>query len=819
MKDKEDRLAKLTDNAKDVLAKAYNLAKAIGSTQVALEHVFVELLALDRGLAARFLKSLGVDLDKTVQSIKRELERVNAKKELLISDKVKELIKTAFLLAHEFGHVYVGTEHILLAFLKSKEFPYLRELEVAGLNYKSMKEKLLSYATYAPGIFTQEKKSTTRGKDAMSYFGRNLNHLAKKGKLMPIVGREKEIDRMIRILARHTKNNPILIGEAGAGKTAVVEGLVQRIVRGEVPESVKNLEVYQIDLASIIAGSKVRGDVEQRLLVLLSEVTSSPNRILFIDEIHMIVGAGATGQDRSMDVANILKPRLTDGSVRIIGATTLAEYREYFEADSALTRRFQPIMVDEITVEGSIKILRGVSPRLEEYHGVKICDEAIQAAARLSDRYITDRFLPDKAIDVIDEAAAGEKLRRENNNKGYGKMVSALEFLKEKKGKALKQKHFEEALAYKKEADKVESNIRKVGKKKTVSISRGEFKVTEEDIKRVISEWSGVPVMTLSAGEVKALRGVTRRIARKVIGQKDAVNRVTATLKRSRLGISDSRRPLASFLFLGPTGVGKTEMAKVVASEFFGSEKFLIQVDMSEYMEQHSVSKIIGSPPGYVGYQKGGQLTEEIRKRSYSVVLFDEIEKAHPDLLNILLQILEEGQITDSKGRKINFKNTIIILTSNIGAEDIGKDKVLGFKVEGRKRKGGTIDVAYERMRERLTDELKKALRPEFINRVDEIVIFRGLDEKDAVKITKLLLKESQDRLKERKIRLDIDKAAIKLIAKEGFSDEYGARNLRRKIQELIENPLADLLLDQKDKVSKVRVAKVGNTLKLNPAS
>lgn len=815
----EKKLEKLTENTKEVLANSYNLAKEMGDSKVRIEHVFISLLSLDKGLAARFLKSLGIDIAKTVQSIKAKITVANAyQKDITISEEVRGVIRTAFLLAHEFGHVYVGTEHILLAFLRNQNLDFVRELEAAGFNFDSMKEKLFAYATYAPGIFVKGQKDEEKGGDVIGYFGRNLNILAKEGKLMPIIGRSKEVDRLIRILARHTKNNPVLMGEAGVGKTAIVEGLVQRIVKGNVPESIKNIEIYQIDIASIIAGSKVRGDVEQRLLVLISEIASSPNKVLFIDEIHMIVGAGATGPDRSMDIANILKPRLTDGSIRIIGATTIVEYRRYFEEDSALARRFQSIMVEEITVPDSIKILSGIKSRLEEYHGVKIIKDAVFAAVKLSDRYISDRFLPDKAIDVLDEAAAAEKLKQEEGYKGYSEMSSKLLELKQKKDKALKNHLFEKALSFKKQESEIKDDIKKVSKTQKDSISKGKFKVTEDDIKRVISEMTGIPITTLSTVERKTLRGITRRVARRIVGQKDALKRVTSTLKRARLGISDERRPLASFLFLGPTGVGKTEMAKVIAREFLGSEKALIQVDMSEYMEQHSVAKIIGAPPGYVGFQEGGQLTERIRKRPYSVVLFDEVEKAHPDLLNILLQLLEEGHITDSKGRKVSFKNAIIILTSNIGAEDIGKDEILGFELQGNKREVKKIDLVYERMRDRLTEELKKVLRPEFLNRIDEIVIFRGLDKEDSEKITQILLKEVKRRLLEKEIKIDIDDIVVRLIARKGFSKEYGARNLRRKIQEMIENPLSDILLTSKDKISLIRIQTEGKKIKFIPS-
>lgn len=817
---------KLTENAKEVLSNAYRMAKDIESSEIIPEHVFIALLELDKGLAARFLRSLGIDITKTVESIRLQVQQKSSAKsndkrgEISVTDSVKNLIKSAFVLAHEFGHVYVGTEHILLAFLKNKDLTFVQELEVAGLDFDTMREKLFAYATYTPGIFVKGKEPKEKEKDAISYFGKSLNDLAKEGRLMPIIGRNKEIDRMIRILSRQTKNNPILVGEAGVGKTAVVEGLVQRIVRGEVPESIKDLEIFQIDLASILAGSKVRGDVEQRLLVLISEVTESPNKVLFIDEIHMIVGAGATGPDRSMDIANILKPRLTDGSVRVIGATTLAEYREYFEEDSALTRRFQPITVEEISVSDAMVILEGVRSRLEEFHGVKITNEALEQSAKLSDRYITDRFLPDKAIDVLDEAAAAEKLNREHAYRGQAEMLSELVTIKKKKDRAIKQHRYDKALDYRKRESEVESGLKEASSREKQSIEKGKYRVDGEDIKQVVSEWTGIPVTTMTAGELRSLRGLKRRILKFIIGQRDAVQRVTATLKRARLGLSDERRPMASFLFLGPTGVGKTELAKRIAKEYFGNEKSLIQVDMSEYMEQHSVAKIIGAPPGYVGYQEGGHLTEQVRKRPYSVILFDEIEKAHQDLLNILLQVLEEGSITDSKGRTVNFRNTIIIMTSNIGAQDIVKDKVLGFDVSSSQKDGKEIDVAYEKMRERLTEELKNVLRPELINRIDEVVIFRGLDKKDAEKITKVLIGDVNRRLKEKGITVNVSDTAMKYIAKKGFSEEYGARNLRRKIQELIENPLSDLLLKSKDPVDTVEVKKQKNgKLTLTPVT
>lgn len=804
MNNKDKKLDKLTENAKNVLAKSYSLAKKLNQKTVLPEHVFIALLSLDRGLAARFLRSLGIDVDKTVESVKSRLPKKKSKvKKILVSKAVKDLIKNAFRLASEYKHIYVGTEHILLALIQDKNLDFVKELELAGLDFDTIRGRLFEYATYAPGIFVEEKEMGYEKPTATEYFGRSLNELYQKGKLMPIIGRNEEINRTIRILARQTKNNPILVGDAGVGKTAVVEGLVQKIEKGEVPHSLKDLVIHQIDLASIIAGSKVRGDVEKRLLALISEVSSSPNKVLFIDEIHMIVGAGATGSDRSMDIANILKPRLTDGSIRVIGATTLVEYRRYFEGDSALARRFQSVLVDEISEDDAIKVLSGIKSRFEEYHGVKITEAAVKAAVKLSRRYIANRYLPDKAIDALDEAAAEEKLKREEVFEGYNEITEKLSQLEKEKEKAIEEKKYEEALGIREEELSMKDIVKtqEDDKKKTV----GKYKVDGADIKRVVSEWTGIPLETMSTDQKEKMINLEDNISEKIIGQEEAVERVASALKRARVDISDENRPLASLFFLGPTGVGKTEMAKVIADEFFGSEAALFQVDMSEFMEQHSVAKIIGSPPGYVGYREGGQLTEKVRKRPYSVVLFDEIEKAHPEMINILLQILEEGHITDSKGKKINFKNTVIIMTSNIGAEDIGKDDVLGFRV---KENTGEFDQAYDRMRKKLIEDLKKELRPEFLNRIDDVVIFRGLDEKDAVKIASILVDDLKDRLEERDINLSIHKSSLKLIAKEGFSEEYGARNIRRKIQEMIENPLADILLESDEQAIDVKIRK-----------
>ncbi|HEC65662.1 MAG TPA: ATP-dependent Clp protease ATP-binding subunit [bacterium] len=739
----------------------------------------------------------------------------SSKRSPKIAEILKRILTESFLTAKEFGHVYVGTEHLLLTLLKHPELGFVRDLHAAGLDPKFVLDSLMSFATYQPGMFTKlsERNEEFEEQSALSYFVKDLNKEAKEGKFLPVVGREAEIERTIHILSRKTKNNPILVGEAGVGKTAIVQGLVQRLTKGNVPSSFKGKQIIQLDLTAIIAGSKVRGDVEERLLAVIREVSEDKNKIVFIDEIHMIVGAGAAG-NTSMDVANILKPHLTSGDFRVIGATTYSEYQQYFEEDEALNRRFQPIRVEEISVDDSHKVLKTLKKTFEDYHKVKITEEAIVEAVKLSDRYITDRYLPDKAIDLIDEASAGMKVGNERGAGEYEGVKNKLAGLRKTKLEKVQRSDLDGALAARSKEKELEIKLKELDgaeKKRKKNIV-----VDIEEMRTVVSKWTGIPVNTLGSSDFKSLKGLNRALSRKIVGQKKAVTSVASALKRSRVGLSDTKRPLASFLFLGPTGVGKTEMAKVVATELFGSDDALIQVDMSEYMEQHSVSKLIGSPPGYVGYQEGGQLTEKVRRRPYSVILFDEIEKAHPELLNVLLQVLEEGQMQDSKGRKVNFKNTIIIMTSNIGAQEIGDDKLLGFDIETKesekKPQSKELDKAYEEMEETLLEELKDTLNPEFLNRLDDVIIFRGLDENDAKKIAKLLMDEVNERLSEKNMKIKYGKKVIDFLVTEGFSKEYGARNIRRKIQELIENQMAEKMVDEgigdeKGKEREVRVS------------
>ncbi len=812
---------RLTDNARKAILKSYELAgqdKANTERSIQPRHLFAALLLTKNNLAARLLEKLGIDLASTAKAV---LEGSAAAKDaaqvvatadaalsfppklaagmyLAPSDDYKKVLGEAFIEASSLDHVYTGCEHILLAMLKAGHLQFVKDLEEAALGYEKVKSELLSFGSYQPMGAASAAATGQMGEDsegptgALEFFGKSMNEIAKNKKYMPVLGREKEISRVIHILSRQTKNNPILIGESGVGKTAVIEGLVSQIVAGDVPKSLRNLEIIQIDVAAIIAGAKVRGDVEDRLMAIMNDIQKSENKAIFIDEIHTIVGAGAMGG--SGDVANLLKPYLTSGDLRVIGATTTDEYRRYFEEDGALSRRFQPIKVEELDQESTLKVLELLAPRFESYHRVKITPEAMQEAVKLSARYVNDRRLPDKAIDLIDEAAAKRKIMRDGKEVVNQEFEGALVNLAERKAQALRDGDLETASKLRELESEVEQKIKKQTKVRSKVSTR--YKVVPEDIREIISDWTKIPVGTLTAGDLRSIADVERVLSEQIIGQGDALTRVSAALKRSRLGLNDVKRPLASFLFLGPTGVGKTETAKVIAKQMFGKESALIQVNMSEMMEQHSISKIIGSPPGYVGYQDGGNISEQIRQKPYTVVLFDEIEKAHPELLNVLLQVLEEGYLQDSRGRKVSFRNAVVIMTSNIGAEAIASDKVLGFQVDFDAKLSAKLDDAYDHMRERVMGELKDYLRPEFINRIDEIIVYRGLNEKDMNSIAKLRIQELNQRLEDRHMLLKVSSALVDRIAKEGYSKDYGARNIRRKVQELLETNLADFLLD-----------------------
>lgn len=794
---------KFSNHAKRAIVESFEIARDDKSSNVNPRHLFIGILLQQSSMARKVIEKMGVDVFETIRAIRSEMSLFEPSAIVKgMSDDFKSVLTDSLLIANELGHVYAGTEHILLAILKLKNYDFVVDFEVAGITYSSLKDVLLSFGTYQQGFFGN--KSTISNVDdiegdeesALDVFAEDMNEKEKLGKYLPVFGRDDETERLIHILSRRTKSNPILVGEAGVGKTAIVEGLVQRINQKKVPISFQNKRIVNLDIAGILAGSKIRGDVEERILDVVKEASEDNHVILFIDEIHMIVGAGSAGQG-SMDIANILKPHLTNGSISVIGSTTYNEYQQYFESDNALSRRFQPVFVSEISVDESIELIKNLKSKLEDYHGVTIENNAVDAAVRLSQRYITDRYLPDKAIDVIDEAAAGLKIKMDNKSKKYFELVENLDLIRKMKNDSIEINDMDKASKLRKKEVELTKKIELVSSDR--SKQKASFILGEDDVRKVVSRFTKIPVDKMDKDSVVGLINLEKDMRSLVIGQDDAIARIVSSIKRAKVGIGDLKRPMASFMFVGPSGVGKTQTAKVIAKQLFGREESIIQLDMSEYMEQHSVSKLIGSPPGYVGFQDGGQFTEKIRRNPYSVVLLDEIEKAHPDLLNILLQILEEGQIKDSKGRLVNFKNTIIIMTSNLGVREVVDSKVLGFNLDGdpnNDSKKKEMDREFESIREKIMSSLKSELKPEFLNRIDDIIVFKGLTDSDAIKIVKLEISKLNQRLDERNIIIAVTSGAIEYIAKEGISREYGARNIRRKIQELIENPLANKILD-----------------------
>jgi ATP-dependent Clp protease ATP-binding subunit ClpC len=724
-------------------------------------------------------------------------------RDIVLSKATRDILRRAYDWSSKLSHVYVGTEHILLGILTS-DITLRKELEKQGLDSKKFRKKLAEYAVYPLGILSKPNiQPQDIGEDGsiIENIGIDLVDLAEQGQLDPVIGREEELDSLIKILSRRNKNNPIIVGEAGVGKTVLVEGLAQRIADGKVPPSLRDMHIVLLDVASIMAGSRMRGDVEEKVMNIVSEVVEDSNTILFIDEIHNILSSGIPGS--SSDIASILKPALLKDDFRCIGATTTEEYSMYIEEDNALARRFQPLRLEEASVEDTLEILKNIKVILEAHHNINIGKEAIEAATKLSDRYISNRYLPDKAIDLLDEACATKRIEIEGSFQELSDLINQLRTVKNTKVKQIRKGNMEKAEELNQEENDLESRIEQLEVECEESKMKMDNKVDVDDVRNVVSKWTGIPLNTLGRQEKNALLKLDKELEEVVIGQNEAVEAVSNAIKRARTGISAEDRPWASFLFLGPTGVGKTELAKALTEELFGNEDRLIQIDMSELMEGHSVSKLIGSPPGYVGYREGGRLTEEVRKNPHSVILFDEIEKAHPDVLNLLLQILEYGHLTDGKGRTVNFKNTIIVLTSNIGAEEIGKDKILGFVGNKSERSDEDIDDAYDSMKENLLSELKNTLRPELINRLDDVVIFRALNRKDARKIVKLLVIELNERLKDQGIKVKLGRKLTTYVVNEGFSEEYGARPLRRVIQDTVENTLAEYLLENEVKNEK----------------
>lgn len=775
-----------TDGVKNAWKFAAEEAVKFGSEYVGTEHLLLGIAHEKDTAGGRILNSLGV----TVETAEPLLQQgyggsFFGRQEVYIAPRTKRVMEMAVEEANELGNHYVGTEHVLLALIREGGGIAVRILQHLGVTQENLQKAFESVLSEEKG-----KDGKAAGLGDLADFAVDLNERAKQGKIDPVIGRKEEISRVIQILSRRSKNNPVLIGEPGVGKTAIAEGLAQRIVDNDVPEILKNCHVISLNMSSVVAGTQYRGQFEERLKKVIDEVKKHQDWILFVDEIHTLVGAGAT--EGSMDAANIMKPALARGELRCIGATTLKEYKKYIEKDAALERRFQPVKVGEPTVEETIEILNGLRDRYEAFHKAKITDEAIRLAAELSDRYITDRFLPDKAIDVVDEAAAKVRMEASSTPEGLRKKEEELANVLKEKEAAVSSQDFEKAAIYRDQAKKLTEEVDGL-KKNWKGADQEHLTVTAEDVAEVVSKWTGVPVQNLKKSDSERLLHLEEELHKRVIGQEEAVHAVAKAIRRARAGMKDPRRPIGSFLFLGSTGVGKTELAKALAECLFGSDKSLIRFDMSEYMEKHEVSRLVGAPPGYVGYEEGGQLTDQVRRNPYSVILFDEVEKAHADFFNILLQVLDDGRLTDGQGRTVDFTNCVIIMTSNLGSMHL-KDqmKQLGFKTDEGKEK---TEEDFEHTKEVILSDVKRAFRPEFINRIDEIIVFRPLSEENLKSIVKLLLKKVQEKLDQFHLMLDVSEKAEAHLIRNGSDFEYGARPLKRTIQKEIEDPLAELIL------------------------
>ncbi len=786
---------RFTEKAQHVIYYAQEEARAMNYPAVGTEHLLLGILREGESVAARALTEMGVDLQKTRDIILRLLspghEPVGS--EIAITPRVKKVLALAQDEAVRWGVNYIGTEHLLLGILREGEgvaSQVLAELDVDPDKVRKQVIALLGGGSTMDASTGGAKGGSGKNHPTLDEFGRNLNDMVRQGKIDPVIGRANEIERVIQVLCRRTKNNPALLGEPGVGKTAIAEGLAQRIVSGKVPELLKDKEVIALDMGSLVAGSKYRGDFEERLKKIMEEAKADQNVILFIDEMHTLIGAGAA--DGALDAANILKPELARGDIQCIGATTLDEYRKHIEKDAALERRFQPITVSEPTQEDAIEILKGIRDKYEAHHNVEISDDAIEAAVKLSSRYITDRFLPDKAIDLIDEAASRVRLQNYTAPADVKALEEEIERLAKEKESAVVNQEYEKAAEYRDQEKQKRDELNKLTEAWKNQTTTETKVVTGEEIANIVSNWTGVPVTKLQEEDTQRLLHMEDILHQRVVGQDEAVKAVSRAVRRAQSGLKNPKRPIGSFLFLGPTGVGKTELARALAEVLFDNEDAIVRIDMSEYMEKHSVSRLVGAPPGYVGHDEGGQLTEAVRRRPYSIVLLDEIEKAHPDVFNILLQVLDDGRLTDSQGRTVDFKNTVIIMTSNVGASNIKTTGTLGFTTDTSKAEE---QAAYDKMKARVMDALKATFRPEFLNRVDETIVFHALEKEHILSIVDLMMKDLHKRLQEQEIALEVSNEAKEKLVEEGYDPAYGARPLRRTIQRLVEDPLAEDLL------------------------
>jgi len=781
-----------TEKAKRAIMIAQEEAINLSHDYIGTEHILIGLIKEEEGVASQVLRQLGVNIDKVVEEVERlvgkgEYQQVG---EIAFTPRAKKILELASQEASQLKNNYIDTEHILLGLIKEGSGVAVRILADLGINLDNVYSEIMKVLMEgeAQGFPSAPGKRTTKT-PALDEFGRDLIKLAREDKLDPVIGRSMEIQRVIQVLSRRKKNNPCIIGEAGVGKTAIVEGLAQKITNNDVPEILKEKRIICLDLALIVAGTKYRGEFEKRLKKIVKEVQESNDVILFIDEIHTLVGAGAA--EGAIDASNILKPALARGELQVIGATTADEYRKYIEKDAALERRFQPIYISEPSIEETVMILQGLKDKYEAHHKIKITDQALEAAAHLSARYVSGRFLPDKAIDLVDEAASRIKLQNTISPPDMKEVEMKLNKIRKEKESAVKLQEFEKAAQLRDKEKKSEAELQKMKEKWETRRMVSKVEVTEEDIAEIVSSWTGIPIFSLKEEEAQKLLRMEEELHKRIVGQDEAIISISKAIRRARAGMKSPKRPIGSFIFLGPTGVGKTELARTLAEFLFGDENALISLDMSEYMEKFAVSRLVGAPPGYVGYEEGGQLTEKVRRKPYSVILLDEIEKAHPDVFNILLQIFEDGRLTDSQGRVVDFKNTVIIMTSNVGATLIKKEATLGFRGTNEPE-----EISYKEIKNRVMGELNKTFRPEFLNRIDEVIVFKSLTKEEIKKIASLIINnEVKKLLEERKIDLKTTEEIKELLTKEGYDSNFGARPLRRTIERLIENPISEKLL------------------------